>query len=264
MYITLMLIAIVTSIIGSICGIGGGVLIKPVLDAMQIMSVSAISFLAGCTVLSMAVVSVGKSIYAKRAHINKRTTPMLGVGAAVGGVVGKIMFNLIRGTSGDENLVGMVQAILLAAVTLATLVYMLFNDTGKIRTRHVTSLSVSILIGLLLGVISSFLGIGGGPINLAVLAFFFSMDAKEAASNSLCVILISQTASLLQTLLTHSVPDFNVLYLIVMTAGGVVGGMLGQTINRRLSIRQVGTLFNILLVVVAAVCIYNAVRFGLA
>ena len=31
-------------------------------------------------------------------------------------------------------------------------------------------------IGLLLGIMSSFLGIGGGPINLAVLFFFFGME----------------------------------------------------------------------------------------
>ena len=36
-----------------------------------------------------------------------------------------------------------------------------------------------------LGIISSFLGIGGGPINLVVLFFFFSMPTKIAAENSL-------------------------------------------------------------------------------
>ena len=38
------------SVIGVICGIGGDVIIEPVLDAFGILRVSAISFLSGCTV----------------------------------------------------------------------------------------------------------------------------------------------------------------------------------------------------------------------
>ena len=57
-------VSILSSIAGSICGIGGGVIIKPVLDAVGIMSVSSISFLSGCTVLAMSLVSVYKNIKA--------------------------------------------------------------------------------------------------------------------------------------------------------------------------------------------------------
>ena len=44
-------ICLAASTVGAICGIGGGVIIKPVLDAMQIMTVQQVSFLSGCTVL---------------------------------------------------------------------------------------------------------------------------------------------------------------------------------------------------------------------
>ena len=37
-------VCLCASTIGGICGIGGGVIIKPVLDALGLMSVSAISF----------------------------------------------------------------------------------------------------------------------------------------------------------------------------------------------------------------------------
>ena len=39
----IILVSFLASVIGSICGVGGGVIIKPVLDAFGIMSVSAIS-----------------------------------------------------------------------------------------------------------------------------------------------------------------------------------------------------------------------------
>lgn len=48
------------SIAGAICGIGGGVIIKPVLDMLGLASVATISFLSGCTVLSMSCYTVGK------------------------------------------------------------------------------------------------------------------------------------------------------------------------------------------------------------
>ena len=52
MAILIFVICLLASMTGSICGIGGGVIIKPVLDALGIMSVSAISFLSGMPVLS--------------------------------------------------------------------------------------------------------------------------------------------------------------------------------------------------------------------
>lgn len=56
-------ISLLASIVGAICGVGGGIIIKPALDAMGTLDVSAINFLSACTVLSMSVVSVVKSIY---------------------------------------------------------------------------------------------------------------------------------------------------------------------------------------------------------
>ena len=264
MAIILLIIAILTSIIGSICGIGGGVLIKPILDSVNIMSVSAVSFLSGCTVLAMAVISVTKSARDKQTKIDRHITPVLGVGAAIGGVAGKLLFNYIKQRAGNENLVGFTQAIVLAAITIATFAYMYYHHKDKIITRHVENTPAIACIGLVLGVLSSFLGIGGGPINLAVLSFFFSMNTKEAAANSLCVILLSQIASLAQTLLSASLPDFNLLYLCAMVGGGVLGGFAGQLINKRLNEKRLELLFNLLLVVVIGICIYNAARFAMS
>ena len=51
-------VCLCASTIGGICGIGGGVIIKPVLDALGLMSVSAISFLSGISAMMMAAISV--------------------------------------------------------------------------------------------------------------------------------------------------------------------------------------------------------------
>ena len=117
------------------------------------------------------------------------------------------------------------------------------------------------IIGLVLGLMSSFLGIGGGPINLVVLFYFFSMETKTAAQNSLYIILFSQITSLLTTLITHSVPEFTLPALVLMIAGGIGGGIAGRTLNKRMSSRAVDKLFLVLMGIIILISIYNAVHY---
>ena len=76
--------------IGAICGIGGGVIVKPVLDSMGIMSVETVSFLSGLMVMSMSVYSIGKTVLAKEVRFDARTGIMLSLGAVAGGLIGKL------------------------------------------------------------------------------------------------------------------------------------------------------------------------------
>ena len=96
MYFAFFLVSFLASIVGAICGIGGGVIMKPLLDATGILSVSAISFLSGCTVLSMAVVSVGSSMRNKTVCVKFAVTLPLAIGSAVGGIMGKVIFQEIK------------------------------------------------------------------------------------------------------------------------------------------------------------------------
>ena len=121
-------------------------------------------------------------------------------------------------------------------------------------------LQFGLVIGSLLGIMSSFLGIGGGPINLVVLGFFFGMDTKTAAANSLYIILFSQAASLIATLVTASVPEFQVLALVLMVAGGIGGGIVGRLLNKKMDNKAVDKLFIGLMVLIVAICVYNALR----
>ena len=105
---------------------------------------------------------------------------------------------------------------------------------------------------------SSFLGIGGGPINLVVLFFFFSMSTKLAAENSLYIIFFSQIASLISTIVTGSVPDFQIGVLVLMVAGGIAGG---RAINKKIDEKTVDKLFIALMVLMIVINIYNIYKF---
>jgi len=114
-------ICLAASTIGGLCGIGGGVIIKPTLELLGVMSVSAISFLSGLSVMSMAAISVFRQRKSRRVEL--RIGSLLAVGAVVGGIVGNFLFQIVKNSAGDDSLVGMVQALVLALVTLLTLIY---------------------------------------------------------------------------------------------------------------------------------------------
>ena len=262
LYIIFFMICFGASIVGAICGIGGGVIIKPVLDSFGVMDVATISFLSGCTVLSMTTYSVVKSKLGGESKIDQKTGFPLAIGAAAGGLIGKWLFSFISALSENKNQVGAIQAACLMIVTVGTLVYTIYKN--RIRTYEIKNAVVCILIGIFLGILSSFLGIGGGPINLVVLYFFFSMTTKTAAENSLYIIFFSQIASLLSSLVTGSVPDFQVILLVVMVVGGIAGGICGRSLNKKIDDKTVEKLFIALMVVMIAINIYNIYRFTFA
>ena len=217
-----------SSVIGAICGIGGGVIIKPVLDAFHV-------------------------------HIEQKTGFPLALGAAAGGLLGKWLFSFILSLSSDIDKVGAVQSTCLLIVTIGTFFYTVHKS--KIKTLQITSPVICILIGIFLGILSSFLGIGGGPINLFVLFYFFSMTTKTAAENSLYIIFFSQIASLISSILTKSVPDFSMLLLILMVIGGICGGIVGRAVNKKISEMTVDKLFLGLMIIIIFINIYNIYRF---
>ena len=255
-----LIVSFLASTVGAICGIGGGVIIKPVLDMLHLETVTTISFLSACTVLSMTCYSVGRSMLAGERRVALRTGTPLAIGAAVGGLLGKQLFTNIRALFAGQDTVGAVQAVCLAAITLGTLAYTV--NKGRIHTRTVQGVPACAVIGLALGVMSSFLGIGGGPINLVVLFYFFSMDTKTAAANSLYIILFSQLASVLSTVFTSTVPPFQPATLFLMAAGGIGGGMAGRALNRRMDEKMVDKLFIVLMAVIIGISIYNGWQYA--
>ncbi|MEA4900670.1 sulfite exporter TauE/SafE family protein [Desulfitobacterium sp.] len=259
MYLLFFLVSFLASTIGQICGIGGGVIIKPVLDATGTMSVSAISFLSGCTVLSMSTISVLRNFLSKKEIIDIKSSTPLAIGGIIGGVLGKWIFELVKAIFQNENHLGAVQAGLLIVVTLGSLLYSV--NSHKIHTRNIKNVMLCALIGLGLGMISTFLGIGGGPINLTVLFYFLSMDTKKAAANSLYIIMFSQFAGLFQTVVGGTVPQVSALILALMVFAGVVGGVIGGRINKKISAEVVDKLFIGLMIVIVGINIYNLVRF---
>lgn len=257
MRIIFVIVTILASIAGAICGIGGGFIIKPVMDAFNLYSSATISFMSSVIVLCMTCYSL---INAKVTHnflIDKKTTPFLGIGAAVGGVFGKLLFDVVRNASGNESFVTALQSLLLMLLTIFTLIYNL--NKPKVHTKNMSGFFLCIILGLVLGLVSSFLGIGGGPINLVLLHYCFSEKTKVAVQNSLFMVFLCQLASVLYTIFSGNLPQIPVVLLIVMCAAGVLGGILGRAINKKIDDKAVDKLFTAMMVLIIIICVYNII-----
>src|SRR5690625_4145242 len=93
-FILYFFIGLIASTLGAVAGLGGGVVIKPVLDFFGHYDLATIGVLSASTVLAMATVSL---IKAKMNHIkiNKVVSSIIALGSILGGVFGKGIFNYL-------------------------------------------------------------------------------------------------------------------------------------------------------------------------
>ncbi len=251
------LIAIGATTAGSMTGMGGGVIIKPLLDLLHQFDVQTIGVLSAITVFSMAVVSIGKQMLAKT-KIPFETAIPLAIGSVVGGLIGQWMLSAIVATLQLDRLVTVVQNALLSLLILA--VYLYTKNKSKIKSLTLKGLPVSLLAGLFLGVCSSFLGIGGGPINVALIVYLFSYDTKTATVCSIITILFAQISKLTTLALTTGFAVYNLSLLPVMVVGAIAGGFLGASFNKKCSEATVEKAFNAVQLLVLAISVFNIVK----
>ena len=175
------------------------------------------------------------------------------MGACTGGWLGKVIFSAIA-SNATAN-VKLIQSVLLLLINLLVFLY-LVKKSG-IKTKQIKNKLVCVIIGFILGVSSSFLGIGGGPINIVVLSYFFSTQAKETAKNSLFIILFSQLTSFITTVATHTVPDVNFFFLAIMCFGGISGAIIGSSIAKKMDNTKTEKFFRNLLIALIFLNFYN-------
>lgn len=250
------LIGIFASIVGTITGLGAGVIVKPILDYFQHYDLATINFLSSVTVLVMSGISL---LVAKRgmAKVNKTNSTYIAIGSVIGGLMGKDLFGRLTQNGIDTDVLGTIQSILLLVIFVLILYFV--KHQKDFKTYDLQNKMLIIAVGFSLGLIGSFLGIGGGPLNMVVLSWLFSMDMKNAAVNSLFIIVFSQSSAILLVLFTADMSTYKLVMLPVMVIGGVLGGLIGSRSADLLNNKRIQLLFNGTLIFIISITLFTIV-----
>lgn len=256
------LLALGATTIGSLSGMGGGVIMKPAMDFLGHYPSASIGLLSSITVFFMSSVSLAKDYRAQRAAgrvpVSIPRLLILSAGSVAGGITGQFIYNKVCAAVNNNNAVIFIQNICLLILMVVVFVYMLFAD--KIKKHRFSSALAYILSGFFLGFISSFLGIGGGPINVALFIYVFSFEIKTAAFASLTTIFFAQIAKLASVLFTTGFAPYDLSMAPYMIVCGIAGGFLGTHLKLHASTKAVNILFNIVEAFIIALCVANIVR----
>ena len=257
-----MLIAIYSAVIlaattlGAFVGLGGGVIIKPVLDFIGSEPRMQVDFLSSVAVFTMSVVSTGKYIR-RREKFDFGIIIFVALGSIIGGYLGSAVMDYI-GQFIEQQTIRCIQAFVLAAFLSAVSLYV---SKGKLSFEIKNRAAVT-AVGLVLGFSASFLGIGGGPINVAVLTLFFSMSVKESAVYSVAIIFFSQLSKLVTIFATVGFEPYAHQWktLMFILPAAVLGGFIGSTLNRKTDDKIIRKVFVSVMILLICLNLYNGIN----
>ena len=249
------------TVVGALSGMGGGVIIKPVMDFMGDYDSATIGVLSSMTVFSMSLVSLLRGYAVQKKSGN--SVPIfklivLSVGSVCGGICGQYVYARIAYSEQDNQRVTFIQNICLFILVGMVFIYMLKSET--IKKRSFCAVQLYALCGIMLGFISSFLGIGGGPFNVALLIYLFSFEIKAAAFASLMTIFFAQIAKLISVAFTTGFSVYDLKIAPIMIICAVAGGLAGTQLKAKLKPRAVAFSFNCVQICIMLLCIVNMFR----
>lgn len=227
-------------ILGSMIGLGGGIIVVPVLTFFGFPPTLAASnslFAA----FSNAVASTIS--YSRQKRIDFSVGLKLGLLAIPGTILGAII---------STDSAPHVFKILFGALLVASSAYIFARkkiETGKPHTGAKVMI-LAIGASFFAGIISSFFGIGGGIVFVPLMVIGMSMSMKIAAPTSQFILLFASISGVIvHSILGH--PDF--LQAGLLAAGAFAGGILGARLS--LEIRE-----RYLQILVATVILAAAIR----
>lgn len=249
------LVVLLATTIGAVAGLGGGVIIKPMLDAVGHDNAATVGVYSAVAVFTMCVTSISRQVR-KGFRFNRRVLVSISAGSVLGGIVGEQILNaaIVRL---DNHVVTAVQAGLLGLTLVGILAYNLAEH--RVQHFHLRHPAAVFGVGFGLGAISVFLGIGGGPLNIALLTWLFGFTLKTATVYSLATIFFSQAAKLALVGASGGFGRHDLHLIPLLMVAAVAGGFAGTTLNQRCTERTIRRLYLALVCALIALSVYNLV-----
>lgn len=244
-FIFSLIIGLITAFVGSLMGLGGGVILVPVLllmassfDAFQWATPQAI---VGVSLVVMIFTGLSSTLaYLKVKRVDYKTGFLFLIGSIPGGVIGAWLNQHIDAGS-FQLYFGFLMIFISILLVFKKKKPAKKDLTGKnVRTfefngieyRYKVNKVAAIFLALMVGTLSGLFGIGGGSIMVPAMILLFGFPVHIAAATSMFMIFfVSVFGSVTHIALGH-VPWEYVLFFI---PGAWFGGKLGAKVNQKLS-----------------------------
>ena len=232
----------IAGVIGSIVGLGGGIVIVPVLTILGIPhTVASSSSLFAAFSNSLA----STASYAKQKRIDYKTGLRLGLFSIPGTILGAI---LSTQTTSD------VFRILFGLVLVASCYYLFVkrNLDSKQANLSAKMLLISSAASFFAGILSSFFGIGGGIVFVPLMIIGLGIAVRNATATSQLILLFSSASGMItHALLGHA----NFEYVLLLSVGAFVGGLVGARLSVEIKENRLRILI-IIVILMAAVKLF--------
>jgi uncharacterized membrane protein YfcA len=256
-FFVLVAVAVIVGILGSLLGVGGGILIVPILTLFLDVPVkNAIGTSLVCVVVTS---SASQLVYVARGLTNSRLGMTLEVATTLGALVGGVTAILVSGRA-------------IFGVFAAVLVYVAISmerkpaeplpappgsslagsypdpDTGATITYGVDHLPAGLALSFVAGNVSGLLGVGGGAIKVPVMALLMRVPLRAAIATSNLMIGVTAATG---ALLFFGRGLIEPRYAVPTALGIVIGAQLGPRLSSRVSTSVLRRVFEVLLAVLA-------------
>jgi len=262
----------IVGVLSGMFGVGGGFLMTPLLFFIGIPPTVAVATEANQIVASSFS---GALAHLKRKTVDIKMGLILLIGGLLGAGIGLIIFNYLKSLGQVDLLVKLCYVAFLGIIGslmfIESLRAILKKQSGPIPKRgrrprtfaqqlpfkmrfRTSGLYISIippiLVGLLVGVLSAIMGVGGGFIMVPAMIYILGMPTKVVVGTSLFqIIFVTGFTTLLHATTNYTV---DIVLAVLLLLGGVIGAQLGSQFGTHLRAEQLRIL---LALMVIAVCI---------
>jgi uncharacterized membrane protein YfcA len=235
--VAMMLATLVGLSLGAL-GSGGSIITIPLL--VYIAGVPAENAVGMSLVIVGTTSLVGTLLHMQKGNVALRPSVLFALTGTVGAYLG----------ANGTHLVSSRSLMLLFAVIMMIVGVRMWQTTGTTPKKGTFNAVRCLSIGFVVGLLTGFLGIGGGFLIVPALVLFAGLDSRMAAGTSLAVIVFNSTTGILGHLQFRSF-DWSLLAGFLMFALG--GMVLGTMLANRLAEYRLRRLFacTVLLLAVA-------------
>ncbi len=265
----LLLISAVVGFLTGLLGIGGGFLMTPILIFLGIPPIYAVA--NGANNILAASVSGTLAHYFKN-QIDIKMGLLVLAGGAAGSIIGLEIFIFFLKEGSINNIISILYCGLLSSIGFLMLIeslseiyrirqkrfirrklhqhYWVHNLPFKTRIRA-SKLYISmigpIFFGMIIGLVSSIMGVGGGFILVPILIYIIGMPAKLVPGTSLfAMIFVMTIVTFLHALQNNTIDMYLV---IILVAGSVLGAQLGSKFSAKLAGEELRAILSILVLI---------------